>query len=568
MKQTILETRQRAKDLLQQAIAIWRQSDQSDFLEGLEDDPVFSLLMMAIAYQGSEIDNEIARLKEEVLDEFARNLAPYEMGHATPATLVVQTATQKAVPEVELNASSVFRLASSHPFIPLLHSRVLGIKQFSVVRVDGRRWKVTLDFSQPVRDLSGFTFAVEGLDFRDLTVTVGKHLVPLIRPWDYSELPFNECFVPHNIIYTRQQIYNMSMLPLELFARHNVRLYCIDKHRPALLLPQETERLELMFEFSGITDNFLFDKTRLLLNTLILVNAQLQEVTLSAQQPLARIAGFDDAGEKRELTSRQFMQLLQPSENQIYGNAELMVRQVLADRFNQGSLVKLLNCVLNKYHSDFYAFRNLRGMTTDQMVYNLQEAMTALVNVSTEDVMRSVPGVYLMLRDKSQMHNKDFSVSVRYLTTAGAAINQFLNDTIKLEAPSGLDNSETIVIKQPVQGTDDIKSRTEIDSLLRYYMLTGDRIVTPADIKVFCFKELTTRYGLSESMINRIRVSRRQTNSRRDCGYEIVVEITLEDNSFVKRIFSNSLPTAAVLMEKMLEIRSAGIYPISVSINL
>ena len=88
MKQTIFETRQRASEILKETIAIWRQSDQSDYLEGIEDDPIFSLLMMALAYRANESEGEIERLKSEVLDEFARLLAPYEVGHAIPAILI------------------------------------------------------------------------------------------------------------------------------------------------------------------------------------------------------------------------------------------------------------------------------------------------------------------------------------------------------------------------------------------------------------------------------------------------------------------------------------------------
>lgn len=568
MKQTILETRQRAKELLSQAIAIWRQSDQSDYLEGLEDDPVFSLLMMAIAYQGNEIDNEIEHLKEEVLDEFARQLAPYEAGHATPATLVVQTAPQTNVTEVEMNANTVFRLGSQHPFIPLLHTRVINAKIKSVVRIDGRRWKVVLDFPRPISNLNGFSFAIDDLSFSDLTVSIGKQKVSLVKPWDYAQLPFNECFAPHNIIYNREQICNMSMLPMELFARHNIRMFCVDRHQASQLIPAETERIELTFEFTGISDNFLFDKSHILLNTFVLVNAEQHEATLTAQQPFARITGYDEANDQKDFTARQFMHLVQPPDTQIYGNTELVVRQVAGDRFNQGSLVKLLNCIINKYHSDFYAFQNLRGMETDQMMYNLREAMTALMNVSTEDVMRSMAGVYLMVKDKSLMRNKEFSFSVKYLTTAGAAINDMLSESISMEAPSGLNTATTKVIKQPILGTDSIKNGNSISTLLRYYMLTNDRIVTPADIKVFCYKELTTRYGLSENMVSHIRVSRRQTMGYKDCGYEILVEIALADNSFVKRIFADNIATTATLMQKMIEIRSTGIYPVSVSITI
>lgn len=562
---SIFETRQRAQKLLKDAVAIWRKSDQSDYLEGIENDPVFSLLMMAVAYQAGETDSEIERLRVDTLDELARMLAPYEIGHATPATLVVSTALQQGVSELETDANTLFQLAA-HPFIPLMKTRVLDAQVGSVIRLDGRRWKVRLDFGHSVSNLGGFSFAVDGLDFRDLTVTVGKTLLPLIKPWDYSELPFNECFSPQNMLYNRQQVCNMSMLPIDLFARHNVRMFFVDRYSSSLQNVTDANRVELVFEFSGITDNFLFDKTHFHLNTMVLVNAQLHESNLSARKPFDRIAGYSDTRDRSDVSSRQFMHLLQPLENQIFGNTELEVRRVNADRFNQGSLVRLLQSILNKYHSDFYAFQNLKGMTTDKTMYDLQKLLKSLIDAGTEDPQRNVPGVYLLLKDRSQMQNKDFSLSVKYLTTAGAAVNQYFGGNVRLSSPSGFDSDATTVLAPPIPGTDDADSDTGANSLLRYYMLTNDRVVTPADIKMFCYKELMTRYGLSDSMIKRIRVSRRQTMDRRDCGYEIVVEITIAGSSYVVQSFGNSVSTAEVLMQKMIEVRGANVYPVRVSI--
>ena len=48
MKQTIFENRQKADELIQEAIRVWRGSDHPDQLEGIEQDPVFSLLMTAL----------------------------------------------------------------------------------------------------------------------------------------------------------------------------------------------------------------------------------------------------------------------------------------------------------------------------------------------------------------------------------------------------------------------------------------------------------------------------------------------------------------------------------------
>ena len=91
MKQNIYETRQRTEEMLKQAAAIWQQSAFSEQLEGLEQDPAFTLLMTALAYQAGEMDSELERLKTEVLEDYAQMLVPYEIGHAIPATAVVET---------------------------------------------------------------------------------------------------------------------------------------------------------------------------------------------------------------------------------------------------------------------------------------------------------------------------------------------------------------------------------------------------------------------------------------------------------------------------------------------
>ena len=67
MKQTIFETRQRAEELLREAINIWRQSDDDDKLEGLENDPVLKLMITALAYQTNESISDLEMMKTDVI---------------------------------------------------------------------------------------------------------------------------------------------------------------------------------------------------------------------------------------------------------------------------------------------------------------------------------------------------------------------------------------------------------------------------------------------------------------------------------------------------------------------
>ena len=557
MKQTIFETRQRAEELLREAINIWQQSDDNDKLEGLENDPILKLMITALAYQVNESISDLEAMKDEVLEEYAQLLTPYEIGHAVPATAVISTALQDPISELELNSSSSFTLnGTDYKFIPLLKTRLLNIKDISIVRIDGRRWKVTMNFSTPTNDLSGFAFAIKNQNFQDVNITLNRQQVPIAKPWDYSELPLSDCFGLDTILYNRSQTFEASATCLDLFARQNVRIFVIRPHKQSQFTNVETDTFDLIFEFSGINDSFKFDKNNLILNPVILVNAELHNTTLSSQTPVIRVGGYDKNDEQ---VNQQFLHAIRPSEEQLYGNSLIEIRRVAADRFNQGRLVKLLNAVIARYHSDYYAFQNLKGISGDKTMQALQEILSRLVDIARKDQLRQIPGIYILLRDTKLLQTKDGSVEVGYLTTAGAGINSSLNADCSFIVPTGLNSSQTHQIANPVMGSDEITEESAQASLSRYYIATCDRIVTPADIKLFCYNELLTRYGIIRDMIRQITVNRRQQIERNGPGYEIVVDILLADNPFVKRSFEEKVSLVEMLLQKMIEVRSTNI---------
>lgn len=572
MKQTIFETKQRAEELLREAFNIWRQSDDNERLEGLENDPVLKLMITALAYQTNESTSDLEALKTEVLEEFAQLLTPYEIGHAVPATAVVETALQDSVTELEITDQSVFMLnGTNFSFMPLLRTRLLNAKVNSIIRMDGRRFKVAIRFNSPVKDLSDFAFAVDSLDFQDLSVSIKDQQLPLIRPWDYSELPLQNCFGLDTILYNRSQTYEASATCLDLFARQNVRLFVIGGHRSAGArgsggtLPTETDGVDLIFEFTGISDRFVFDKQHFSLNPIVLVNAQMHQTTLSGQTPIVRVAGYEKDEEHGNL---QFLHAVRPSEEQLYGNSLVEVRRVAADRFNQGRLVRLLNSLIARYHSDFYAFQGLQGFSGDKTMQALQETLIRLMEITKKDQLRQVPGVYLLLRNRQLIESGKGSLDVSYLTTAGAGVNSSLHADSTFTVPGGLSAALTRQIANPVMGRDETTEEAALASLSRYYIATNDRIVTPADIKLFCYNELLTRYGIVRDMVKSLTVNRRQQMDRHGCGYEIVVEIVLADNPFVRRSFAEKASRVEILMQKMIEVRSTNIYPVIVTLNI
>ena len=160
------------------------------------------------------------------------------------------------------------------------------------------------------------------------------------------------------------------------------------------------------------------------------------------------------------------------------------------------------------------------------------------------------------------------SLSVRYVTTEGSAVNSRLKPDSSFLPPSGFDSFATRQIAPPILGSDEVLDRLEIASLTRYYLTTNDRLVTPADLKLFCYNELLVRFGITRSMVKSVMVSHRQQRDHWGVGYEVLVEIVLVDNNFIRRGFEDKIPQTETLLQAMMSVRSTNIYPIVVTIQI
>ncbi|MDR1881996.1 MAG: hypothetical protein LBR26_04345 [Prevotella sp.] len=561
MKQTIFETRQRADELMKEVLSIWQKSDRSEELENLENDPVLSLLITAFAYLQNETDNEIERLKNDVLEEYARMLIPHALYNARPASIIVKTSLQNKE-AFELSEHTPFTLSDApYRFIPLLRTRVLGGNVDSVLRMDERRWKVTMSFPAPVNNLSRFTFAILNPNFREVKVSLNGQALHLVNTWEYANLPLSKSFTPYVQLYNQCLTYMTSTVWFDLFAQQNLRLFCVIAHKDETIVTTEANKRDFIFEFTGINDQFEFNKSQLLPDCSVLANAAFHSVTLSSASPMARIAGTGVEGDP------QFLQLVHPSANQLYKNTAVEVRRTAADRFNSGSLVRLTNSLLNKLNTDFYAFQNAENLRNGQLLYQLQVLMERLLASAQQSAAPASPGVYLILKKiKAQTKPEDVSLNAGYLTTDGSRVNASLSEKSVFSSPSGL--ISTHAIAPPVPGSNEVQGINARESLAGYYMATRERLVTPADIKAFCYNELLARLDIVPELVYYIRVGHRRQADRRQPGYTILVEIILNNNPVIRRSMTDRIGQTEWMLKKMIEVRSANIYPVTVHISI
>ena len=558
MRQNIFNTRQRAEEIIKEAVAIWQHSFNSEQLEGIEQDPVFSLFLTALAYQANEIDNEVEQLQEEILDELTRLLIPYEKTHPLPATALVEARLDDRIPELTLDQRCGFILPDTdYTFIPILKTRAINAEIQSVVRIDNRRWKVGLKLKGAVKQLSGMTFLVGNPHFHDLKLYANGAMLPLVKPWDYSDLPLNECFSIDNMVYNKSLTYQASNTWFDLFAQQNARLFYIDSHKGS---DRPFDRLELTFEFIGIDEQFTFDKEQLSLNATILANVAQRSVTLSAAAPIARLSS--------EGNKQQFLHLIAPDDNQLYPEVPVEIRRVATDRFNAERLARLASTLVSRFASDYYAFQKIEALREGRVMeqfYNLLKKISEGLSRSSSEWASSL---YLLLRNDRGFHPKEMSLRVNYLTTDGSAVNAGLNAKSTF-APLANNYIQSVrLLASPMPGYDEIRNKNAQDNLARYYMITNDRIVTPADIKILCYNELERRFGITSEMVASIKVRQVQKAERHHYGFETQVYISLTDNAYIKRDFVDKIPMTELILQKMIEVRSTNVFPVVVNIEV
>ena len=294
--------------------------------------------------------------------------------------------------------------------------------------------------------------------------------------------------------------------------------------------------------------------------TPILANVAQRSVTLSAAAPIARLSS--------EGNKQQFLHLIAPDDNQLYPEVPVEIRRVATDRFNAERLARLASTLVSRFASDYYAFQKIEALREGRVMeqfYNLLKKISEGLSRSSSEWASSL---YLLLRNDRGFHPKEMSLRVNYLTTDGSAVNAGLNAKSTF-APLANNYIQSVrLLASPMPGYDEIRNKNAQENLARYYMITNDRIVTPADIKILCYNELERRFGITSEMVASIKVRQAQKAERHHYGFETQVYISLTDNAYIKRDFVDKIPMTELILQKMIEVRSTNVFPVNVNIEV
>ena len=577
MLQEDYDIQMQVDNLMQKVLESWKREGKWDGnnpnspFYGFEKDPLLRILLSAFVYQTNGLKDEIQNFEKEVIGDFQTEVLPYQLTQAIPAFTMIKTAknpTEKG--DVFCDETSTFiikkeslRVKEYFPFHPLFKTKILGMTVNGVTKIASDKWNVNIDVDDTDADLSCFGFMVNGLKYSDLNVYWNNEKLPLIKPWEFDRFPKTAWFADSNMAYNKSLLYGGDTQWNDLWSMLNVNFYMV---APTFHRPIDSDMINFVFEFSGMTKPFDFDMDNLFFNCLPALNVIKKDFTLSTSDPIVKLAPEPDFDQEEENNSVKnitstlaennhsdfFMNLIANSNASLEDMDRFTIRRFGAERFNVDALMTLSRTLHKRYESDFYAFQKIHKMQNADKIRRLDIVLKDIIG-SISNTATPTSGIYAILKH-GQNDAEMPAMKLSALFTDGAYSND-IDVFSEVMPPKNLDRKETRLLFKTFGGKDEVIDKDEKSMLAKYYVRTNDRIVTRADLKSFCFRYFSQN-GYGDALLDVNSMIEKENGTA-------LQHITLQlKNDFVRN--REDIPMIIDRLKKLIEVRSANLIPIVV----
>ncbi len=562
-------------NLMQKVLDSWKREGKWDGnnpnspFYGFEKDPLLRILLTAFVYQTNGLKLDIQNFEKNMAGDFQSLLLPYQLTQAVPAFTMIKTvknASEKG--DVFCDETSTFlvkkeslRVKEYFPFHPLFKSKILGVTVNGVTKIASDKWNVNIDVADTESNLSCFGFMVSGLKYSDVNVYWNNEKLPLIRPWEFDRFPKTPWFSEANVAYNKSLIFGGDTQWHDLWSELNINYYMV---APTFHRPIDSDMINFVFEFSGMTKPFSFESENLVFNCFPALNVIKKDFSLSKAEPIIKLAVEPEFEEDENETVRSiavtttennhqdfFMNLVMNENCPLENYDKFSIKRYGCERFNINEVIRLADQLSTRYESDFYAFQKIHKMQNTDKVRRL--------NIVLKDVIESIAnnkiprtGVYAVL--KNGKAENDIKIQLSALFTDGAYSND-IDVFSEVMPPKTFDKKETRLLFKTFGGRDEIIDKEEKNMLAKYYARTNDRIVTRADLKAFCFRYFIQN-GFGNALLDVTSVIERNEGLATQ-------HVTLQlKNDFVRD--REDIPVLIDRLKKLIQVRSVNVIPVVV----
>jgi len=538
---------QYSREVKKNAIDQWTKDGHTAF-NNMENDPVINLLLSALSYQAFHIQKNIEQYEEHTIRNVCDRIVPFRLLKPMPAFSIVETKIAKSFNETEskiIDESCVLEFKKSK-FIPLLKTKILNAELKNVNQQGSTVW-VELQTVNPIENLSGLSLYL-GTSHLDVAETINietikwnDYKLPLIKPSQYNELPFAKCFNDTHLLLNQNcYLFGTYDYWQEVFLTNTTHLFYIGQYDTKNIPLNGQTTIELEITLSSYSE--ICDKIKI--NCFPVVNVEKKETVLNSRTPIQQLSS--DAGE--------FLNLLYDKENVEEYMDSFFIRQHGVERYNPEQLLELMQEILYRYASDYYAFQSISELKNSDTLKQMQEIIDEISDVVSKFTNDKVKNHHYAILKKNKIENKN--VHLEYLTTSGTSANGIKKDEKAIKTPNYLDKNKTVLLLETKGGKNSITDETQKENIAKYYFQTKDRLITTEDIRTFI---KTFYYNENNQLCNEIERLDIQRNSE-----YISIIITLDNDSLLKN--TDKVYSLAETLQTKIMLRSNGILPFQVTI--
>lgn len=535
-------------------------------------DPVAKMMLVALLHETQKIENEFERLQDNITEHFCEHFIPRREVLAMPAVAVVApkrgVANVHAVAEVNNGAAFTVKVdGSKNPlnFMPLFRNTVIPCEDVIIVTPHylhtntGRQeiygmaantmW-IGLNTRAESDTLRGFSFMLRGMygivpehisivgsEQRALNFATMDRMedIDMLEPFDSQQSsPTFFSLLQHwkerlldmsdgDIIYITERYNDRDLFKPRTYPRQLQE--AIEQHTLDTL-SDHVVWLKLQFD----KDVVVSDDCEVLVNTMPVVNINVNTLTLSNAAPIAKLQNGENSF---------FLQLLETSNNAHREGFnmqadEIIVRDFDAVCYHDGLLHNEVHNLYNHFIEDYYAFidyHNIRDGEEIKRLRNIINRIGRSVGLQN-DGFKYDSGTYVMKNINQQQQS--VSTNVAYLTTQGAQGNMPTAGHTMDNRRVPVLGAEVEVVVSAMGGCDKATSDQHYE-LLHYYALTNDRLYTRMDVEAFLRKELISMYGREEFKRITIHSSIEGAMGERGLQRGLYVDIEFKDHKNYER---------------------------------
>ncbi|MCL2417501.1 MAG: type VI secretion system baseplate subunit TssF [Bacteroidales bacterium] len=526
------------KEIIEKSVKHW-QNDHYEASKGMGNDPVVNLLLTALSHQAFQIEKNIESYEENMIRNLRDRIIPHHLIRPVPAFSIVETQINNASEgdsEKIIDETYSFDFEKNkkkYTFFPLLTTKIINAECEEVLHNENSV-KVSLKSKQGIQNLSGISFYIDSPEFVEvekITLVETAQSLPLVKPSQYNELPFTKMFNnSHWLMEETEQLFGTHDYWQEVFLTNTTNLYYIGDYNSKDLQIEDRQNIELEMFLKGNVEHINSVK----INCIPIVQVKKEEsICLNKTSPIKEF----------ETETGDFLNLLAPEITDNENNFEkytnsFLIRQFGIERYNPKILLQQLQEIADRYTSDYYAFQNIDGLKSKDRVNELKESVENLLTVLKKSPEENNWSKEVKKNNYYAVLRKDIGdeyLYINYLTTSGEAVNGIKKGEVATKTGSSLNRQKTRLLCETKGGRNSISDEVEKENIAKYYFLTNDRLITAADIRAFCHKEL----GDCVNTIN--------LRKENDC---VVIEIKLKEDSS-PRIDETTL-------QRKIELRSTG----------